>query len=81
MALTLAMARALAACDSWMTATLGTPAHSNSTASRKLRALHEPQPPNPVIATVAPSVRRCQSSGSGGTDTLDFSTGTAPLMP
>src|SRR5579862_1197403 len=80
MALTLAIARALAACDWWMTATLGTPAHSSSTASRKLRALHEPQPPNPVMATVAPSVRRCQSSGSGGTETLGLTTLIAPAI-
>jgi len=33
------------------------------------------------MATVAPSVSRCQSATSGGTDTLDFSTGMAALMP
>src|SRR5579864_6795376 len=59
-------------------ATLGIPAHSSSTASRKLRALHEPQPPKPVIAAVTPVVSRCQSSRSGGTDTLLLSTGRAP---
>ena len=36
-----------------MIARLGTPAHSSSIASRKLRALQEPQPPKPVIATEA----------------------------
>ena len=58
--------------------TLGIPAHSSSTASRKLRALQLPQPPKPVMATVAPSVNRDQSPGSGGTETLDFTTFTTP---
>ena len=58
---------------------LGMPAHSSSTASRKLRALQEPQPPKPVIATVASEVSRAQSAGSGGTETPGLSTRTAPL--
>ncbi len=78
--LTWAMASAVVDIVSWTMATAGTPAHSSSTASRKLRALQEPQPPNPVMATVASLVSRAQSSASGGTDTLDFSTGTTPAM-
>ena len=64
---------------SWMIATLGTPSHSSSIASRKLRALQEPQPPKPVIATETSEVRRAQSAGSGATATRCFSTRTAPL--
>src|SRR6516165_10384623 len=71
------MARAVGAIASWMRATDGIPAHSSSAASRKLRALHEPQPPKPVIATDASEVSRLQSPGSGGTDTLPFTTGSA----
>ena len=50
------------------TATLGMPAHSSSTASRRLRALQEPQPPKPATATVTSLMSRSQSMGSGGTD-------------
>ena len=74
--------RAIAPADSriswWTMHTDGIPAHSSSTASRKLRALQLPQPPKPVMATVAPSVSRAQSPGSGGTETLDFTTFTTP---
>lgn len=80
MPLTWAMASAVPAMVSWTMATAGMPAHSSSTASRKLRALQEPQPPNPVMATVASLVIRVQSSASGGTDTLCFRTGTTPAI-
>ena len=81
MPLTSAMAAALPAIASCTIATLGMPAHSSSTESRKLRALHEPQPPKPATATVTCEISFSQSIGSGGTETLGLRTNTALLVP